>query len=93
MSAFAFFEQYQKMLAGIGDESLIDAGVQRMSAISLNLKTTQWRRFAATKSIADLRAFYKDKGNTTKLDAINAILKEIKEKETDPTLKLYYGMF
>jgi aminopeptidase N len=93
MSAFAFFEQYQKMLAGIGDESLIDAGVQRMSAISLNLKTTQWRRFAATKAIADLRAFYKDKGNTTKLDAINAILKEIKEKETDPTLKLYYGMF
>jgi aminopeptidase N len=93
MGAFSFFDQYQKMLIGIGDATLIDQGIDRLKAISLNLKTTQWRRFAATKAIADLRTYYKDKGNTARVDAISQLINEIKQQETDPTLKLYYGMF
>jgi aminopeptidase N len=93
MSAFSFFEQYEKMLSGIGDETVIDPAVQRLSTISLNLKTTQWRRFAATKAIADLRSFYKEKGNTPKVEGITTLIKKIREQETDATLKLYYGMF
>jgi hypothetical protein len=81
------------MLSGIGDETVIDPAVQRLSTISLNLKTTQWRRFAATKAIAALRSFYKEKGNTPKVEGITTLIKKIREQETDATLKLYYGMF
>lgn len=93
MSAFSFFEQYQKMITGIGDDATIDAGVSKLSAISFNQNTSQWRRFGATKAIADVRNFYKGKGQSDKVEALQKILAEIQEKETDPTLKSYYGMF
>jgi aminopeptidase N len=93
MGAFTFFDLYQKMLMGIHDESLTDAGVNRLKAISLNLSTSQWRRFGATKAIADLKNGLKTEGKDAKVAEYEKVLTEIKEKETDPTLKMYYDMF
>lgn len=93
MGAFAFFEHYQKFLMGIGDEALIDQGVEKLKNIGLDLKTSEWRRFGATKAIADIRNAYRDKNNTAKVEVLEKLLAEIKEKETDPTLKMYYDMF
>lgn len=93
MNAFAFFDHYQRFLFGLGDELLTDQGVDKIKAVSLNSQTSPWRRFGATKAIADLRNALREKGNTAKADGLNKLLEEIKEKETDPTLKLYYGMF
>ena len=93
MPAFSFFDNYQKFLIGLNDPAALDAGVEKMNSISLNLQTSQWRRFASTKAIADLRTDLRGKGNTAKADALQAILDTIKEKETDATLKLYYDMF
>ena len=93
MSAFSFFDNYQKFLIGLGDAGVLDTGVEKMKSISLNMQTSQWRRFAATKAIADLRTDLRSKGNTAKADALQGILEVIKEKETDATLKLYYDMF
>jgi hypothetical protein len=40
-----------------------------------------------------MRNSLREKGDSARADAMGAIIKEIKEKETDPTLKLYYDMF
>jgi aminopeptidase N len=93
MAAFSFFESYQKYLTGIGDPAILDAGIEKFKSIALNLETSEFRRFAATKAIADMRNSFREKGDSAKADAMGAIIKEIKEKETDPTLKLYYDMF
>jgi aminopeptidase N len=93
MGAFSFFDHYQKFLTGLEDSALISQGVVNMKNISLNAKTSQWRRFGATKGIADLRNYYREKGNTDKVTELEKLIEEIKEKETDETLKLYYSMF
>jgi len=92
-SAFPFFDNYQKFLIGIGDTALLDASVEKFKSISLNLQTSEWRRFGATKAIADLRNHYREKSNPGKVAELEAIIAEIRAKETDPTLKLYYDMF
>lgn len=91
--AFPFFDNYQKFLIGLGDAALLEGGIEKFKTISLNLQTSEWRRFGSTKAIADMRNHFREKGNTEKVTALEAILTEIKAKETDPTLKLYYDMF
>ena len=93
MGAFAFFDNYQKSLVGINDPTLIDAGVDKLKAISMDAKTSLFRRFGATKAIADMRKVFEEKGNTAKAEALGKLIEQIKEQETDATLKLYYGMF
>ncbi|HOY05790.1 MAG TPA: M1 family aminopeptidase [Saprospiraceae bacterium] len=93
MGAFSFFENYRKFLEGLGDAALLTAGIDRLKTIALDAGTSQWRRFGATKAIADLRAYYREKGDTEKLASLKTALSEIKEKETDATLKMYYNMF
>lgn len=91
--AFPFFDNYQKLLIGLDDEKLLDEGITRFNAISLNMETSEWRRFGATKAIADVRNHFLENGNAPKASALNALIEAIKAKETDPTLKLYYDMF
>ncbi len=93
MPAFSFFDNYQKFLLGLEDAAALDAGVEKLKTVALNLETSQWRRFASTKAIADIRNDLRNKNNTAKADALETILTTIKEKETDATLKMYYDMF
>jgi aminopeptidase N len=93
MGAFTFFENYRKFLEGIGDASLLDTGIERFKKIALDANASQWRRFGATKAIADLRKYYRGKGEADKVASLKNTLTEIKEKETDSTLKMYYNMF
>ncbi|MCC6279138.1 MAG: DUF3458 domain-containing protein [Saprospiraceae bacterium] len=91
--AFSFFENYRKFLVGIGDPALIGSAIDRFKNIALDGTTSQWRRFGATKAIADIRNYFREKGEVDNVTALRGILSEIKEKETDATLKLYYNMF
>ncbi|MBL7781443.1 MAG: DUF3458 domain-containing protein [Saprospiraceae bacterium] len=91
MGAFSFFENYRKFLVGIGDTELMIAGAAKLKAIALNQNTSQWRRFASTKAIVDLRMHFRQMNNSEQTTAMTSILNEIKEKETDATLKMYYN--
>lgn len=93
MAAFSFFNNYQKFLLGLGDMGVLDAGVEKIKAVSLNPNTSEFRRFSATKAIFDLRSGLKEKGDAARVETLGKLIKEIKEKETDATLKLYYDMF
>lgn len=93
MAAFAFFAHYQAFIVGLKDAAAQQNAVESWKGIALDGKTSQWRRFSATKSLADMRNFYRDGSETAKAAEIQQSIEEIKSKETDPTLKLYYDMF
>lgn len=93
MAAFSFFANYQKFLFGLNDPAILDAGVENLKSVAFNMNASEFRRFSATKAISDLRGNFREKGDTAKVEALGKIIKEIKEKETDPTLKMYYDMF
>lgn len=92
-AALSFFDDYRKVISGISDPAVLNTGIETLKAIAMNLKTSQWRRFAATKAVFDLRNQARDSGQTDQLNSLNTILDGIKANETDPTLKQYYDGF
>lgn len=93
MGAFRFFDLYTQFLIGLKDQTALEQSVTRFQSVSLDPKASLWRRFSNTKAIADLRNYYAEQADSTKVEELSAIIAEIREKETDETLKLYYGMF
>lgn len=93
MAVFAFYDAYAKCLTGLNDPAVLDQAVQSLKTVSYDSTASLWRRFANTKAIADLRNHYLEIANKAKVDELNALLADIREKETDETLKMYYGMF
>lgn len=93
MAAFGFYDAYAQALIKLNDQAAFDQAVSSFKAVSLDPKASLWRRFANTKAIADFRNNYRELANKAKADELSAILADIKEKETDATLKLYYSMF
>ena len=89
----AFFDHYGRYLTGLNDPAVMAKAVEVFKATALNPKESLWRRFTATKSIADIRNFYHEKGDKAKATELNELVKEIQAKETDATLKTYYAMF
>jgi aminopeptidase N len=93
MVAFRYFELFAGYLTELNDPAMIDQAVKAFMAVSLDNKNSLWRRFANTRAIAELRNFYREAANKTKADELSQIIADIREKETDETLKTYYGMF
>jgi aminopeptidase N len=93
MAAFKFYELNIQFLLGLEDMAALDEAVKAFQIVSLDPKASLWRRFSNTKAINDLRGFYAEKADKDKVDELTKIMNDIREKETDETLKLYYGMF
>ncbi len=93
MAAFGIFNQYSQFITGINDPELTNQATEKLKAISLHTGNSLFRRFAATKALADMRNHFRETGNASKADDLSKIVTEIREKETDPTLKMYYGSF
>lgn len=93
MAAFKFYDLYVKYMIDLKDDAVLDESVKIFQGISLDPNASLWRRFSNTKAIADLRNHYREGANKAKADELSQLLAAIREKETDQTLKLYYGMF
>lgn len=91
--ALPFFDNYRKVISGISDQAALNAGIEKLRTIGMDLKTSQWRRFSATKALFDLRNTARDSGQTDRAGSLNAMIEGIKANETDPTLKQYYEGF
>ncbi len=91
--AFVFFEQHRIFLVGLKDPALLDIGINQWKGVAMDEKNSEWRRFSATKALSDTRAYFRDKGETAKVDQLNSIITDIKACEKNETLKLYYDMF
>jgi aminopeptidase N len=91
--AFQFFNSYQQFLLGLKNQAQLESGIQKLKTVATNLKTSEWRRFATTKGLADMRNALRELGDTEQVALINNIITEIKANETDPLLKTYYDGF
>lgn len=93
MAVFRYYELYVGFLTDLNDQALLDQAVQDFQAAALDSKASLWRRFGNTRAISELRNFYRESANKAKSDELSRMLANIREKEADPTLKMYYGMF
>ena len=94
MAAFEFFDQYQEFLFRLNDQKELDRAVEEWKKIALTPEeNSEWRRFAAAKSIVFTRNFLEAKGEAEQVRYLNQLFNEIKEKEQSETLKMYYGLF
>jgi aminopeptidase N len=94
MSALNFFDFYQQYIIKLKDAALLDETIGFFKGEATNLvKNSQWRRFASTKAIADVRNHLREQGDKTKVEGLDKMIADIKAAETDSTLKLYYDMF
>jgi aminopeptidase N len=91
--SFPFINNYQKFLIGLHNNEALDAGIEKLKAIALNLSTSEWRRFASTKALFDLRNTVREMGQEEKAVALEKMIADIKANETDQMLKTYYDGF
>jgi hypothetical protein len=93
MNAFSFFDHYRKYLTQLNDPEALEKGINNFATTALDAATSPFRRFGATKAIADLRTDYRERGDAEKAQALSDLIAKIRDQETDPTLKMYYDMF
>lgn len=93
MESFGFIESYQKYVVGLNDDAALDAAALRLKSMATDMSQNAFKRFAATKGIADMRSALRKKGDTDRTDLLGRYIAEIKEKETDQMILMYYNMF
>ena len=81
------------MKHSIATVSLSGTLPEKLKAIALNLSTSEWRRFASTKALFDLRNTVREMGQEEKAVALEKMIADIKANETDQMLKTYYDGF
>jgi len=101
-SVMDFFGGYAYLLQSSGTD--VAPSLTKLHGVGIDGAQSLWRRYAATKTLADLKQFFTQmtgqmedatvKADLQKnIDAIIGYMKDIKEKETDQQLKSLYGNF
>lgn len=94
MAAFEFFDQYQSFLFRLNDVKELDVAVEQWKKIALTPEeNSEWRRFAAAKSIVFTRNFFGERMDEERVKYLDQLFDEIKEREKSETLRMYYGLF
>ncbi len=91
-SAFGFMENYSELLKK-QDVTKQTAAAKLLEALAVNMTNGMYSRFAATRSIKDLRDTAKLGGNTSLQATLQVIIENIKAKETSKMLQDYYSNF
>jgi aminopeptidase N len=91
--SISFLGAYQQFLNALNDAAALDRAISKLHEVAMNLKTSDWRRFAATKNLSEIKETMRGKNQQEKVLAIEKMISEIKTNETDPTLKTYYEGF
>ncbi len=89
--AVSFIGSYGQIVVGLDDASQTK-GIGKLKGMALDQTISPWQRYGAAKGLADMKPVYKALNNTTRMQEIVAIIKEIKEKETSKQLKAVYEM-
>ncbi len=101
--AMDYFENYFSILQS-ADDATVSENTSLMKDLAVDMGQSPWRRFAATKTINDIRGFYLDKADKaasaekqTSLrsgaDKLTQMIETIKAAETNDQLKLIYQRF
>ncbi len=89
--AISLIGSYGQMIVGL-DDATQAKGIAKLRAMALDQAISSWQRYGAAKGLVDMKPVYKSLNNTGKMQEITAIVKEIKEKETNKQLKAVYEM-
>jgi aminopeptidase N len=92
MDAIQFFNSYATMCTGM-DEGIQEKCIKNLQAIGMSSSDTPWRKYGATKALADMKIIYKALNNIGKTQEISKIIDEIKVKESSGQLKSIYDQF
>ncbi len=92
-ATFDFFENYAAYLTQLDDAALIQSAVELCYAIAITENASPWRRFSSTRTLYELRNFYREGNRTAEAEELTGLLNEVREKEKDALLRLYYGLF
>ncbi len=100
--ALSFFENYVA-LNKRAEDSVASKSLDKMKSIAINMKESPWKRFAATKSLNDMRVSFVERAGgmegdgkaklMTFVDDISAMINEIKAVEKNDQLKMFYNSF
>ena len=101
--AMDFFAGYAFLLQA-GDKETVQKSLENLRNVSTNMEQSMWRRFAATKTLADLKEYYTQllsetteaTDKTTIQDSIKTIetyISEIKKAETSKELSDLYQSY
>ncbi len=98
----SFFGAYSAILQQLDDVNVLPT-LPKLSALAKNSKNSLWKRFAATKTLNDLRESFKERiadsdasrqeELKTNITEITGLIEEIKTQETDPQLTGVYSNF
>ena len=101
--AISYFQNYTKILMELREDTDVKSAIGNLEKISMDQSgTSPWKRFAATKSLNDLREFYRGGDETdlsrkalmeTNVIAITDMIQRIKAAETNNQLKAIYNQF
>ncbi len=90
--AFGFFDDYSKSLKA-ADNKTIDESTTKMKELATNKEQSIWKRFCGTRVLHELRIHFSDKGDKTRVEALNKAITDIKAWEKDSQLTQVYSQF
>ena len=91
--AISFFEEYSKVLQ-LADANTSQKSIGKLFNLASDLNISPWKRFSATKTLHELRQFYRSETSyDQQIQDISELITQIKAKETNDQLKMIYNNF
>jgi hypothetical protein len=91
-SAIGFLANYGDLLKAL-PEATQTASAEKLVAFATNMDSNMYARFAATKTISDLKKAATDGKKENLVTTLQAMIENVKAKETNKMLKQYYSAF
>ncbi|MEY4925932.1 MAG: hypothetical protein RI894_368, partial [Bacteroidota bacterium] len=91
-SAFSFMENYSEIVRKL-DTDKQTASAKLLETLAVNMNNGMYSRFAATRTVKDLRDAAKVSNNAALQTVLQGMIDNIKSKETNKTLQGYYSGF
>ena len=92
MEAVGFISSYAVMSASL-DDTAQEKSIATLKNIGTSMDDSPWRRYGAVKGLSDMKTIYRALNNTAKIKEIDAIMAEVKNKETNKQLRAIYDSF
>lgn len=92
-STYSFFDYYTKYLIQLDNPALTQPAVDFFYATATTPSASLMRRFSSTRSIYVLLNHLRENGRDVEAETLERLLADIRAKEKDELLQLYYNMF
>ncbi|MCS7037336.1 MAG: M1 family aminopeptidase, partial [Saprospiraceae bacterium] len=92
-STYSFFDYYTSYLTRLDDSAITQPAVDFFYATATTPSASLLRRFSSTRSIYVLLTHLRESARDAEAEKLERLLADIRKKEKDELLQLYYSMF